>query len=113
MRNLLTLLVLLSLAGAAHAADFAWWKDELPYRVPVVVKTAGVEESDAPAQVRFNFSAFLPGGEQLDLHSVRVVDLVAESGAFLARPRSTTRSHTTPQSPPGLGPAARIRRTRR
>lgn len=83
MRNLLTLLVLLSLAGAAHAADFAWWKDELPYRVPVVVKTAGVEESDAPAQVRFNFSAFLPGGEQLDLHSVRVVEQDAESGAFL------------------------------
>lgn len=84
MRYLLAVSLTLALACslAAAAADFAWGPD-LPYRVPVVVKTAGVEETDAPVQVRLNFTTLLPEGELLDPGSVRVVEQDSQTGAVL------------------------------
>jgi len=83
MRLLWIAAVLLCCGAAQAATDFAWWKDDLPYRVPVVVKTAGVEEIDAPVQVQLNFTSLLPGGEQLDPNSIHVVEQDAQSGAVL------------------------------
>jgi hypothetical protein len=84
MHRLTAVLALCLLCGGVQAAtNYVWWQEELPYRVPVVIKTAGVEETDAPVQVRLNFSAFLPGGEQVDPASVHVVEQDARSGAFL------------------------------
>lgn len=61
-----------------------WWNTNWQGRVPVAVKTIGTEETDAPVQVRLNFTALLKEGEQVDAASLRVVEQDAKTGAVIA-----------------------------
>jgi hypothetical protein len=55
----------------------------MAYRVPVTVTPAGGEETDAPVQIRLNFSALLKEGEQPDVGGIRVVEQDAKTGAVI------------------------------